>query len=162
METAAVAREAQGRGVPFIAFRAVSDGAGDPLGLPGFPTQFFAYYRLAAHNAAAATTAFVTRWGEGRKFHDTARSRPSAVRSSCDWERLATSECSVRRHAPRSVSATVDHTCRLLAGNAVDDAAVARGWQRAARLVGKSTARHRLGRSCASALPAALLDRASP
>src|SRR5262249_22363300 len=63
METAAVAREAQARGVPFIAFRAVSDGAGDPLGLPGFPAQFFAYYRLAADNAAAATTAFVTQWG---------------------------------------------------------------------------------------------------
>jgi nucleoside phosphorylase len=61
METAAIAREAASRGVPFIAFRAVSDGAGDPLGLPGFPPQFFAYYRLAAHNAAAATAAFLER-----------------------------------------------------------------------------------------------------
>src|SRR5262249_49515316 len=51
-ETAAVAREAQARGVPFIAFRAVSDSdrSSDPLGLPGFPLQFFAYYRLAADN----------------------------------------------------------------------------------------------------------------
>ena len=48
METAATAREAAARGVPFVAFRAVSDGAEDPLGLPGFPAQFFAYYRLAA------------------------------------------------------------------------------------------------------------------
>ncbi len=59
METAASAREAAARGLPFLAFRAVSDGAEDPLGLPGFPTQFFAYYRLAAENAAAATTRFL-------------------------------------------------------------------------------------------------------
>jgi nucleoside phosphorylase len=161
METAAAAREAQARGVPFIAFRAVSDGAGDPLGLPGFPAQFFAYYRLAADNVAAATAAFVARWGEGRKFHDAAKSRPAAVRASCDWERLATAACSVRRHAPRTVRATVDRTCRLLASDAVDDAAVARTWQRAARLAGKATARQRLGRACAHALSAALLERAS-
>jgi len=61
METAAIAREAAQHGVPFIAFRATSDGAGDPLGLPGFPTQFFAYYELAAHNAAGATVGFLHR-----------------------------------------------------------------------------------------------------
>jgi adenosylhomocysteine nucleosidase len=61
METAAIAREATARGVPFIAFRAVSDGAGDPLMLPGFPSQFFAYYRLAARNAASAAVAFLER-----------------------------------------------------------------------------------------------------
>jgi nucleoside phosphorylase len=60
-ETAAIAREAAARGVPFIAFRAVSDGEGDPLDLPGFPTQFFAYYRLAAENAATAAAAFLER-----------------------------------------------------------------------------------------------------
>ena len=65
METAAIAREAAAHGVRFIAFRAVSDGAGDPLGLPGFPSQFFAYYRLAAHNAAAATVAFIKGFGGG-------------------------------------------------------------------------------------------------
>lgn len=59
MESAAVAQEAAARGLPFIAFRAVSDGAGDPLELPGFPAQFFAYYRFAATNAAAATEAFL-------------------------------------------------------------------------------------------------------
>jgi nucleoside phosphorylase len=59
-ETAAVAREAATRGVKFIAFRAVSDGAGDPLGLsPHSFQQFFTYYRLAAQNAAAATRAFL-------------------------------------------------------------------------------------------------------
>lgn len=61
METAAIAREAAAHGVPFIAFRAVSDGAEDPLMLPGFPTQFFAYYRLAARNAAIAAVAFLER-----------------------------------------------------------------------------------------------------
>lgn len=61
METAAIAREAAERGVPFIAFRGVSDGTGDPLSLPGFPAQFFTYYRLAAGNAAAAALAFLER-----------------------------------------------------------------------------------------------------
>jgi nucleoside phosphorylase len=61
MESAAIAAEAAARGVPFIAFRGVSDGAGDPLGLPGFPAQFYAYYRLAAANAAAAVEAFAAR-----------------------------------------------------------------------------------------------------
>jgi nucleoside phosphorylase len=59
METASIGRAATQRGKPFIAFRAVSDGADDPLGLPGFPSQFFAYYPLAAHNAAAAAAGFV-------------------------------------------------------------------------------------------------------
>jgi hypothetical protein len=33
--------------------------------LPGFPAQFFAYYRLAARNAAAAAAAFLERVGSG-------------------------------------------------------------------------------------------------
>lgn len=61
METAAIAREATLRGIPFIAFRAVSDGAGDPLGLPGSLAQFSAYYHFAARNAAAAMLAFLER-----------------------------------------------------------------------------------------------------
>src|SRR5690606_8369751 len=63
METAAVAQVAAEHGLRFIAFRAVSDGANDPLGLPGFPAQFFAYYPLAARNAAAAVAAFLARLG---------------------------------------------------------------------------------------------------
>ena len=59
METAPVAREAAAHDLPFLAFRAVSDGEGDPLNLPGFPAQFFSYYRLAGHNAAIATIAFL-------------------------------------------------------------------------------------------------------
>jgi len=35
----------------------VSDGGGDPLGLPGFPVQFFYYRQLAADNAALVTAA---------------------------------------------------------------------------------------------------------
>jgi adenosylhomocysteine nucleosidase len=59
MESAAVARVAAKRGVPFLAVRAGSDGGGDPLGDRGFPAQFFDYYRLAAHNAADLTRAVV-------------------------------------------------------------------------------------------------------
>jgi hypothetical protein len=52
---------------PFIGFRAASDGpsgggdndGGDPLMLPGFPSQFFLYRQLAADNAATVTTAFL-------------------------------------------------------------------------------------------------------
>ncbi len=61
METAAIAAEATARGLSFIAFRSISDGPGDPLGLPGFPAQFFTYYHLAAQNAATATVAFLER-----------------------------------------------------------------------------------------------------
>ncbi len=62
-ETAVVAAEAAKRHVPFLGFRAVSDGGGDPLGLPGFPVQFFYYRQLAADNAAIATLAFVNAGG---------------------------------------------------------------------------------------------------
>jgi nucleoside phosphorylase len=62
-ETAAVAAEAQAKSLPFIGFRGVSDGADDPLGLPGYPSQFFAWYRLAARNAGSAAAAFVQRVG---------------------------------------------------------------------------------------------------
>ncbi|MCU1375431.1 MAG: Conserved exported protein of unknown function [Actinomycetia bacterium] len=58
-ETAAVAEVAHRYGVPFLGIRAVSDGLGDPLHLPGFPVQFFVYRQLAADNAAATTIAFL-------------------------------------------------------------------------------------------------------
>lgn len=48
--------------VPFIGFRAASDGGGDPLHLPGFPAEFFVYRQLAANNAAAMALAFLHRW----------------------------------------------------------------------------------------------------
>ena len=59
METAAIANEAAAHNLPFIAFRAVSDGPGDPLNLGDFLAQFSAYYPLAARNASAATAAFL-------------------------------------------------------------------------------------------------------
>jgi nucleoside phosphorylase len=59
-ESAAVARVAARRHVPFLAVRSGSDGGGDPKGDRGFPAQFFDYYRLAAHNAADVTRAIVT------------------------------------------------------------------------------------------------------
>lgn len=62
METASVAALAAAAQVPFIAFRAISDGGGDPLMLPGFPFQFFVYQELAADNAAAAVLEFLRRW----------------------------------------------------------------------------------------------------
>ncbi|MGH2727400.1 MAG: hypothetical protein ACRDKS_10575, partial [Actinomycetota bacterium] len=62
METAAVAKVATANGIPFIAFRALSDGEGDPLHLPGFPAQFFIYRQLAADNAALVTLAFLEAW----------------------------------------------------------------------------------------------------
>jgi len=63
METAAVARVARRHRVPFLGVRAVSDGAGDPLGDRGFPAQFFDYYRLAAHNEAIVTRSLVAALG---------------------------------------------------------------------------------------------------
>ncbi|MDQ1520418.1 MAG: hypothetical protein QOI55_1491 [Actinomycetota bacterium] len=58
-ETAAVASVARHYRVPFLGIRAVSDGRGDPLHLPGFPWQFFVYRQLAGNNAAAVTIAFL-------------------------------------------------------------------------------------------------------
>ena len=65
METAAVAKLASERGIPFLAFRAVSDGGGDPIfasALIGFPVQFLIYQQLAADNAAAIAQEFFARW----------------------------------------------------------------------------------------------------
>lgn len=62
METARTAAVAAEHDVPFIAFRGVSDGAGDPYGLPGFPVQFALYRQLAADNAAVVTLAFLELW----------------------------------------------------------------------------------------------------
>jgi nucleoside phosphorylase len=66
MESGAVAKVARANRIPFLAFRGVSDGQGDPLGLPGFPFQFFAYRQLAADNAASAVQAFLSTWSRRR------------------------------------------------------------------------------------------------
>ena len=62
METAATSEVAAAAGVPFLGIRAVSDGGGDPLHLPGFPVQFFTYRQLAGNNAAALTVAILDAW----------------------------------------------------------------------------------------------------
>jgi hypothetical protein len=61
-ETAAVFAVAARHGVPYIGFRAASDGGGDPLHLPGFPSELVVYRQLAADNAAAAALAFLSAW----------------------------------------------------------------------------------------------------
>jgi nucleoside phosphorylase len=61
-ETAMVDEVATAHLLPFLGFRAVSDGGGDPLHLPGFPVEFFVYRQLAADNAATATMAFLAAW----------------------------------------------------------------------------------------------------
>jgi nucleoside phosphorylase len=64
-ETAAVAEVVRAAHLPFIGFRGVSDGGGDPLHLPGFPFQFFVYRQLSADNAAAVAAAFIADWRDG-------------------------------------------------------------------------------------------------
>ena len=148
METAAVARETQARGVPFIAFRAVSDNEDFSV--------FFDDYQLAADNAAAAAAAFVERWGSGRAV-TAGTMEPSGPRASCTWPRLATSSCATGDQAPRAVTAAVDRCCRLLAADKVNSKKVDRAWRRAARLA--KQAHRKLGKPCTQALSAALRER---
>jgi len=86
-ETAAAARIAIRRRVPFVAVRAVSDGAGDPLGDREFPIQFFDYYRLAARNAALVTRAVVAE--VGRLAQDTAARRVCQLLAKRRWRPAA-------------------------------------------------------------------------
>lgn len=58
METAAVARVAHEAGIPYIAFRSLSDLAG---GGPGV-NQVDTFFQLAADNAATVVLAFLTAW----------------------------------------------------------------------------------------------------
>jgi len=87
METAAVARAAARHHVPFVAMRAVSDGAGDPLGDRGFPAQFFDYYRLAAENAALVTRAFLAELS--RLAGDPSSRRICRLLAHRHWQRAA-------------------------------------------------------------------------
>jgi adenosylhomocysteine nucleosidase len=147
-ETAAVARETQARGVPFIAFRAVSDN--EDFGV------FFQCYQPAADNAAATAAAFVERWGSGRTV-TAGTAEASGPRASCSWPRLATSACATGDQAPRSLTAAVGRCCSLLAADQVNTKKVDRGWRRAARLA--KQARRKLGKTCVQALSDALRER---
>ena len=143
-----MARETQARGVPFIAFRAVSDN--EDFGV------FFHCYQPAADNAAAAAAAFVQHWGSGRAV-TAGTTESSGPRASCTWPRLATSSCATDDQAPRSVTAAVDRCCRLLAADKVNSKKVDRAWRRAARLA--KQAHRKLGKTCTQALSAALRER---
>jgi nucleoside phosphorylase len=79
-ETAAVDQVAHRYGVPFLGIRAVSDGQGDPLHLPGFPSEFFVYRQLAGNNAAVVTIAFLGTWAANG--NPTARNPRGASASS--------------------------------------------------------------------------------
>ncbi len=87
METAAVARAAARRRVPFLAVRAGSDGAGDPLGDRGFPAQFFDYYRLAAHNAGDVTRGVIAELG--RLARDRSARRTCRLLAARRWRSAA-------------------------------------------------------------------------
>lgn len=61
-ETGAALAVAAAHGIPFLGIRGMSDGPGDPLGLLGFPFQFFFYKQIAAENAARMVEAFLATW----------------------------------------------------------------------------------------------------
>jgi len=63
METAAVALAARKAGVPYIAFRSLSDLAG---GGPG-ENQIGTFFQLASDNAAAVTLRFMEAWAKGER-----------------------------------------------------------------------------------------------
>jgi nucleoside phosphorylase len=173
METAAVARVAHDAGIPYVGFRGVSDGPGDPLGLPGFPAQFFAYYKLSADNAAAAASAFLTAWaGHDPTIAAPTSSAPGSSRSrigaACDWERAASMACLGAR-VPRAATHDVTRACGFLAasaaatsGSAKADQAARRArkaWHKAAKAL---TGGHRgLAPDCRAALVSALEKRAT-
>ena len=160
METAAAARAAQARRLPFVALRAVSDGAGVPLGLPGFPQQFFAWYGLCGANGAATVAALLEEAGGRRDARDARPRGTPRSRVSCEWEHRAAAACEGER-APRALRARVDRACRLAASDA-DPAAVQEAWLRAAASAGRRTTRRRTDASCAGALEDILRARAEP
>ncbi len=110
-ESAAVAAVASAHGVPFLIVRGVSDGAGDPLGLPGFPAQFFAYYRLAADNAATVVMRLLETLPTSGTSSGPVRAGPA---SACAFERAAAPACQ-GVSAPRRVGQLVSRACALRA-----------------------------------------------
>ncbi|MGH7893664.1 MAG: hypothetical protein ACREQL_03300 [Candidatus Binatia bacterium] len=89
MESAAVAGAAAEHRVPFLAVRAVSDGAGDPLGDRGFPYQFADYYRLASQNAGTVTHAIVGELGSLGLARDGSARRICRLLTERRWRRAA-------------------------------------------------------------------------
>jgi nucleoside phosphorylase len=165
METAAVAHVATETGVPFLGFRGVSDGDGDPLGLPGFPAQFLAYYQIAADNSAATVIAFLearaTTTPPAPEIYESVR-----VQAGCRWPRTVSAACDPAQ-VPAKLSGPVTAACRLLARASLEETptraaklerrARAR-WRRAAKLAKKS---RRLAPECRDGLVTALGARAA-
>jgi nucleoside phosphorylase len=168
METVAVAAVAAEAKIPFLGFRGVSDGAGDPCNLPGFPQQFFNYYQLAADNSALATIALLEE--RARRQHPLApdpnvaiADPDQAVRASCQWERAASPTCA-GWSAPHDVTAEVKRACAFTArANGAEpgsdlatraDRRAHQSWTQAAAILrGSSTdAKPRCRRECISAL----------
>ena len=160
-ESAAVARVATAHGVPFVVVRGVSDGAGDPLGLPGFPSQFFAYYQLAADNAATVVMQLLATLPAPAALSGPVRSGPGAA---CAFARTATPACegvSESRRVDRLVSrgcalrAEAASVTGLRADRMVRKAAVR--WRHAATVVKRS----RYPACCRGALLSRLLQAAA-
>jgi nucleoside phosphorylase len=153
MESAAVAAAAAAHGIPFLAVRGVSDGDGDPLMLPGTFQQFFAYYRLAADNAAAVMLRLVEALAVAPA--PAVRPRRQRTAAACGFERAAAIECA-GTDAPARATRLVAHACGLR--SRIDDPLSERGrrrtkraasrWMRAAAIVEQS----RLPACCATAL----------
>jgi nucleoside phosphorylase len=156
MESAAVAAVATSRHVPFLVLRGVSDGAGDPLGLPGFPIQFFAYYKLAADNAAMVLTRILRMV----PAPDTTKTRAASAGSAaaCGFERAASADCSGAT-ASRRVAKLVSRGCALRAQAAQDSTRAKRLDRRAAkelRTAAAAVKRGALTSCCATTLRARL------
>lgn len=113
METASVAHVAHDAGIPFIGFRGVSDGAGDPLNLGGFPRQFFAYYELAADNAAAATMAFLAARGAADVVRTPTADANPTIGAACDWPHAASAKCTAATPTARLTDA-ITAVCTVL------------------------------------------------
>ena len=156
-ESAAVAAVASAHGVPFLIVRGVSDGAGDPLGLPGFPAQFFAYYRLAADNAATVVMRLLETLPTSGTSSGPVRAGPA---SACAFERAAAPACQ-GVSAPRRVGQLVSRACALRARAA--DMQADRLARRAAVRFRHAAAlvRHRRLPSCCAAALAARLRAAA-
>ncbi|MFN8544711.1 MAG: hypothetical protein U0807_10995 [Candidatus Binatia bacterium] len=145
METAAVAAVAAARGVPFLGVRGVSDGTGDPLGLPGFPAQFFAYYRLAADNAAAVVARLLaTLPAADRPRARRGHFRPRTA-AACAFERAASSCRASAPRGSRASSRAPAYCARADAGSGVPAERwrrrAAGAWRRAATLAERSALR---------------------
>jgi hypothetical protein len=114
METAAMAEVATAHGLPFLGVRGVSDGPGDPQNLPGFPTQFFAYYRISANNAAIVTTRFLEALPPTVKTRKRRRAPTPRPAAACGFERITTPECGAAS-VSRRVEKLVSQACALRA-----------------------------------------------